>query len=272
MAERMIDVDGVPLCAEAFGNAADPPILLVMGMGGSMLWWEEGFCRALAGGGRFVIRYDHRDTGRSVSYPPGAPGYTGDDLIADAVGVLDALGIARAHVLGVSMGGMIAQEMAIRWPERVDRLVVAVSFARPDPVRRAFLLFRRWSRLGGADLVQEGVANLPWLVSPRVLNDPERLERFLAIVGVMPLMSAEAYALQVEAILEHDTLSRLGGVRAPTLVLAAAEDVLTPIFLSREIAAAIPGATLTVLPRGNHAVQLEDPDAFNTAVLEFLAG
>jgi pimeloyl-ACP methyl ester carboxylesterase len=83
-------VDGVELCTESFGEPSDPPILLVMGMGASMLWWEEDFCRMLADGGRFVIRYDHRDTGRSVSYEPGRPGYTGTDLVDDAVRVLDA--------------------------------------------------------------------------------------------------------------------------------------------------------------------------------------
>ena len=73
MAERMIEANGVELCAEAFGDPRDPPILLIMGIGASMLWWDEGFCRPLADGGRFVIRYDHRDTGRSVSYAPRRP-------------------------------------------------------------------------------------------------------------------------------------------------------------------------------------------------------
>src|SRR6266508_5999006 len=77
VAERMIDVNGVELCTEQFGDPVDLPILLIMGIGGSMLWWEEGFCRMLADGGRFVIRYDHRDTGRSVTYEPGHPEYTG---------------------------------------------------------------------------------------------------------------------------------------------------------------------------------------------------
>ena len=103
-----------------------------------------------------VILFDNRGAGEGEHPPP----WTVPTWRPDAIGVLDALGIARAHVLGVSMGGMIAQEMAIGWPERVDRLVVAVSFARPDPLRRAFLLFRRWARLQGADLVEEGVANL----------------------------------------------------------------------------------------------------------------
>src|SRR5687767_12281295 len=109
----MIEANGVELCTEPFGDPADPAILLVMGLGASMLWWEAGFCRMLAGGGRFVIRYDHRDTGRSVTYEPGRPGYSGADLVADAAGVLDAHGIRAAHLVGVSAGGAIAQLLAL---------------------------------------------------------------------------------------------------------------------------------------------------------------
>jgi pimeloyl-ACP methyl ester carboxylesterase len=256
--------NGVDLRVEEVGNG--PPLLLIMGLGASLETWIAQR-DALASRYR-VILFDNRGAGGSECPPPP---WTVSDMAADAIGVLDALGIARAHVLGVSMGGMIAQEMAIRWPERIDRLVLAVSFARPDPLRRAFLLFRRWARLQGADLVQEGVANLPWLVSPQVLNEPERLEEILGVVATMPLMAPEAYSNQIDAILEHDTLSRLDQVCARTLVLAAAEDVLTPVFLSREIANAIAGARLTILPRGNHAVQIEDAEAFNAAVLSFLA-
>ena len=104
MTERMIEANGVELCTEPFGDPADPPILLIMGIGASMLWWDEGFCRMLADGGRFVIRYDHRDTGRSVTYEAGHPGYTGADLVADAAGVLDAYGIPR-RARGRRLGG-----------------------------------------------------------------------------------------------------------------------------------------------------------------------
>src|ERR671925_1618170 len=107
MAERMIEANGVALCAEALGAPADPPILLVMGIGASMLWWDESFCRLLAEGGRYVIRYDHRDTGRSVTYPPGQPGYSSADLVADAAAVLDAYRIPAAHVVAVSAGGAL---------------------------------------------------------------------------------------------------------------------------------------------------------------------
>jgi alpha/beta hydrolase fold len=100
--ERMIEANGVELCTEPFGEPGDPPVLLVMGIAASMLWWEEGFCRLLAERGRFVIRYDHRDTGHSVTHEPGRPRYTGSDLVADAVGVLDAYELVAAHVVGVS--------------------------------------------------------------------------------------------------------------------------------------------------------------------------
>src|SRR4051794_40714250 len=132
MAERIIDVRGVELCTESFGDRGDPPILLIMGIGASMLWWEEDFCRRLADGGRFVIRYDHRDTGRSVSYEPGRPGYSGAELVADVAGVLDAYDIHAAHLVGVSAGGAFAQLVALDHPQRVLSLVlISTSLAVP---------------------------------------------------------------------------------------------------------------------------------------------
>ena len=106
-----------------------PPVLLVMGVGGSMLWWDDRFCHGIAARGRFVIRYDQRDTGRSVTYELGRPGYCAADLVADAVGVLDAHGVTAAHVVGVSAGGALAQLLALDYPSRVLSLVL-VSTSR----------------------------------------------------------------------------------------------------------------------------------------------
>src|ERR671919_1734821 len=122
--ETIVRANGVDLCVQGFGDPADPSVLLVMGIGASMLWWEEDFCRILADGGRFVLRYDHRDTGRSVTYEPGRPEYTGSDLVADAVGLLDSYGIPAAHVVGVSAGGAFAQLPALGFPARVLSLVL----------------------------------------------------------------------------------------------------------------------------------------------------
>ena len=120
--ERIIRAKGVDLCVQTFGDRADPPILLIMGGASSMDWWEDGFCERLMAGSRFVIRYDHRDTGRSVSYEPGAAPYSLRDLAEDAVGLLDALGLESAHLVGMSMGGWIGQLVALDHPDRVASL------------------------------------------------------------------------------------------------------------------------------------------------------
>ena len=141
MAERMVEANDVALCTESFWDPADPPVLLIMGIGGSMIWWEDGFCRMLAEGGRFVVRYDHRDTGMSTTYPVGRPKYTGTDLLADATRVLDGYDIAAAHIVGASAGGGFAQELALDRPERVLSVVlISTTFAtttgRSSEVRR----------------------------------------------------------------------------------------------------------------------------------------
>jgi pimeloyl-ACP methyl ester carboxylesterase len=119
MGETMVPANGVDLCLETFGAGDDPAVLLIAGGGRSMDWWEDGFCHRLAAGGRFVIRYDHRDTGRSTSFPAGRPPYSQVDMAGDALGVLDALGIARAHVVGLSLGGGLAQRLAVEDPPRL---------------------------------------------------------------------------------------------------------------------------------------------------------
>jgi pimeloyl-ACP methyl ester carboxylesterase len=129
--ERMIQANGVTLCSEPFGDAADPPILLVMGVGASMLWWDADFCRMLADGGRFVVRYDHRDTGRSVTDEPGHPTYDGGDLVADAAGVIDAHGLPAAHIVGVSAGGAFAQVLSGLVEPRVGDRVPGRLLTRP---------------------------------------------------------------------------------------------------------------------------------------------
>jgi pimeloyl-ACP methyl ester carboxylesterase len=117
--EEIVKANGVELCAETFGDPSHPAVLLIMGASASMLWWPEGLCRRLADAGRYVIRYDNRDTGRSIAYPPGQPGYSMDDLAGDAVGILDAYGVTRADFVGMSLGGMIAQIVALKHTERV---------------------------------------------------------------------------------------------------------------------------------------------------------
>jgi pimeloyl-ACP methyl ester carboxylesterase len=121
---QIFRANGVDLCAESFGDRSEPAVLLIMGASTSMDWWEDEFCERLASGGRFVVRYDHRDTGQSISYAPGDPRYALDDLLADAIGLLDCLAIATAHLVGMSMGGAIVQLAAVKHPDRVASLTL----------------------------------------------------------------------------------------------------------------------------------------------------
>jgi pimeloyl-ACP methyl ester carboxylesterase len=131
VAVEMVRPDGVDLCVETLGERGAPPILLIAGAAESMEGWDRDLCQLLAGEGRFVIRYDHRDTGRSTSWPPGAPGYTGRDLVADAGGLVDILAGGRAHLVGLSMGGAIAQHLAVKHPERVATLTLVSTSPGP---------------------------------------------------------------------------------------------------------------------------------------------
>jgi pimeloyl-ACP methyl ester carboxylesterase len=127
--ETMMPVNGIEVCVETFGEPSDPALLLIAGGGCAMDWWEDEFCRRLAAGERYVIRYDHRDTGRSTSFPAGRPPYSGVDLAHDALGVLDALGVRRADLVGFSLGGTMALRIAVERPHRVRSLTLISSTA-----------------------------------------------------------------------------------------------------------------------------------------------
>ena len=107
--EKIIQANGIEICTDAYGDRNDPAVLLIMGASASMLLWEENFCQRLADGGRFVIRFDNRDTGRTTCWPLGKPAYSMQDMADDAIAVLDHYGIGKAHIVGASMGGMITQ-------------------------------------------------------------------------------------------------------------------------------------------------------------------
>ena len=128
--ERIVSVNGDRAVHPSLRVSRDPVVLLIGGAAATMDWWEDEFCERIAAGGRYVIRYDHRDTGRSTTSPAGQPNYTGMDLTADAIGLLDALDVGQAHLVGISMGGGIAQEIALDHPDRVASLIAAVHHPR----------------------------------------------------------------------------------------------------------------------------------------------
>ncbi|MFE2849888.1 alpha/beta fold hydrolase [Streptomyces lavendulae] len=279
MAERMVDVDGVELCTETFGERSDPPVLLVMGTGASMLWWEEGFCRMLAEGGRFVIRYDHRDTGRSVTRERGRCGYTGADLAGDALGVLDAYGITAAHVVGVSAGGALAQLIALGRPERVLSLVlISTSRAVPGdrelpPPTEEFMRFvssaeADWSRTASV---------IDYLVDyARVLAGSRRRFDESAVRDLVRRDVERAH--RFAAVRNHDSLPEgerprrpLSSISVPTLVIHGTADPMFPIGHGEALAEEIPGAGLLALEGAGHGVDRADWETIVRAVVAHTA-
>ena len=275
MAERMIQANGVELCTEPFGVPGDPPVLLVMGVGGSMLWWEEGFCRLLAEGGRFVIRYDHRDTGRSVTYEPGRPQYTGADLVADATGVLDAYGIAAAHVVGVSAGGAFAQLLSLGFPERVLTLVlISTSPATPGERNLPSATERFNDFLASTDVDwSDRACAIDYLVAyERMLAGglrPFDEAAWRELVGrdverARDIAASENHSLIPEGDVPSEPIS---SIAVPTLVIHGTADPMFPIAHGRALAEEIPGARMLTLEEAGHGVDRADWEPIAHAIL-----
>jgi pimeloyl-ACP methyl ester carboxylesterase len=258
-AEQMVRANGVDLCVQCFGSPADPAILLIHGAGASMHAWDREFCERLAANGRFVIRYDHRDTGRSVSYPPGQPGYTLRDLTADAIGILDAFGVARAHLVGTSMGGGIAMLAALDYPDRVASLTLIGTSPGGEglpPMSPEFLSF------------VSGAESPDWSDREAVVD---YILRFLQILsnGSGHLDEATMRA-QIEqevdrtrniasSQINHFVMEtgapireRLGDVAVPTLVIHGNLDPVFPLGHAVALQQEIPGAELLILERTGH--------------------
>ncbi len=279
VAERMIEANGVELCTEAFGDPADPAVLLVMGIGASMLWWEEGFCRILAGGGRFVIRYDHRDTGRSVTYEPGSPGYTGADLVRDAVGVLDAYEVPAAHVVGVSAGGGFAQVLALEHPDRVASLgLISTSPTLPGerklpPPSDEFGEFVSTAAVDWSDAesVIDYLVGYSRMLAGGQRRFDEAPQRDLARRDI-------ERARDFAALQNHDVLPEgeapsgtLSAITAPTLVMHGTADPMFPIEHGEALVREIRGARLLALEGGGHGVDRADWQTIADAILEHTA-
>jgi pimeloyl-ACP methyl ester carboxylesterase len=260
--DHIVQANGVDLCVETFGDAADPAILLIHGAGSSLLSWDEKLCRLLADGGRFVIRYDLRDAGRSVTYEPGTTKYGMRDLVEDAVGLLDALGVERAHIVGMSAGGGIGQLLALDHPERVATLTLASSTPGgpgppnpdlPDPAPQLFANEPPepdWSdREAVIDYLVEAerpFAALSWPfdesamreLAGRVVDRSTNLEWGLA--SAFSQAAGEPWR------------ERLGAIAVPTLVIHGNEDPLFPYGHALALAEEIPGAELLPLEATGH--------------------
>ena len=260
---------GIELCYETFGDPADETILLVMGLGTQMIAWDEAFCGMLVERGFHVVRFDNRDVGRSSrikAAPPSlkqlalrdrkAASYTLSDMADDAVGLLDHLGVAKAHVVGASMGGMIAQTIAIEYPERVLSLVSIMSNeggrlkGQPTPAGLALLL-RRAPREREAYL--DHVTKLVKAIGSPDYPVDEAVVRQRAAVGFERGIDPAGVARQMIAVAASPNRTPgLRGLRMPVAVIHGTKDILVRISGGRAVAAAVPGAQMVEIEGMGH--------------------
>jgi pimeloyl-ACP methyl ester carboxylesterase len=272
MDERFAEVgNGITLCYETFGDPAAPPMLLVMGLGTQMVAWDTRFCEQLAARGFFVVRFDNRDTGRSTRLD-GAPvpklreialrriarpAYKLADMALDTVGLMDALGLERAHVVGVSMGGMIAQTVAARHPSRTRSLVSIMSSTGArwtgQPALKTYPVLLGSSPTGDRDaFIEHGAKTWGIIGSPGFERDELELREMIGLSfdrGASPAGTAR----QLGAIIASgDRRRELRGIQAPTLVIHGEADKLVSPSGGRATAKAIDGARLITVPGMGH--------------------
>jgi 3-oxoadipate enol-lactonase len=257
--------DGVTIHYDVFGRRDGPALLMIQGLGADSRGWA---LQRLAFGRRYrCYTVDNRGVGRS-DRPPGP--YSLDVMARDALAVLDAEGVDRAHIIGASMGGVIAQIIGVLYPQRTRSLILACTACRHHEWRRELL--QEW-----ADAVDEGGMAalgdeaLEWLVGPRLRK---RFGIWLNLLARILLQQPpEPFIAQVHAILDasDELRSELTNVRVPTLVITGSQDSLTPVGDAEELAELIPHARLEVISGAAHGLMVEAPNGFNDAVLRFLA-
>jgi pimeloyl-ACP methyl ester carboxylesterase len=268
------DANGIKICYESFGDPAAPPIVLIMGLAAQMVVWDDDFCELLASKGYRVIRFDNRDMGLSSHYAGDVPTptimeifgggtdlrfpYTLRDNASDTIGLMDALGIDKAHVVGLSMGGMIAQEIAINFPERVKTLTSIMSTtgdpSLPQPTPAAMAVLTRVPPEDKAGYVESYVGAWSVLNGDQIPFDAERTA-YTAARSYDRGVNRPGVARQILAITASGNRTpKLASVALPTLVIHGTNDPLVRPEAGHATAAAIPGAKLVLVEGMGHTL------------------
>ncbi|MGH3622354.1 MAG: alpha/beta fold hydrolase [Sciscionella sp.] len=261
-------VNGINLNYEDTG--AGEPVVLVMGTGASGRAWHLYQVPALVSAGYRVITFDNR------GIPPTdecAQGFTIDDLVADTAALVEHLGLGPCRFAGVSMGAQVVQELMLVRPDLVRQGILMATRGRSDAMRAAMAVAERALRDAGAlpppeyDAVVRAVQNL----SPRTLNDDERVRDWLDLFEMAPSCRAPGVRAQVELDGFPSRLEAYRRISVPTLVIGFGDDLMLPPHLNREVADAIPGARYEQIDDCGHYGYLERPEEVNTAMLKFFA-
>lgn len=263
-----VRANGQQLYYEVHGEGQ--PLILVMGIGYDSSLWTLAQVPALSQKFQVVI-FDNRDAGRSSQ---ATSAYTIADMADDTAALMDALNIEKAHVCGLSMGGMIAMEFALRHPVRLDRMILTGTPGAP--ARAAFHPVMTWNWVKANDKTGEIFAcqQFTWLFSTAFLRNSEAVAQTVAMLSSNPYpVGPPAYNRQAQAILQFDVLDRLAGVKAATLCIVGEQDLPTPVHECREVADKIPGSKFEVIKGdgSSHVVPIERPDDFNSLVTKFLS-
>ncbi|MDZ5610283.1 alpha/beta hydrolase [Bacillus pseudomycoides] len=277
MNEKINKINGIDICTESFGNPNHPAILLIMGAMCSMVYWDEEFCQRLADKGLYVIRYDNRDVGRSVSYEPGNSQYTVVDMADDAVGVLDAYDINQAHIVGMSLGGMIAQIMAVRHPQRVLTMtLIASSIYGSDednrnlpPMDEKILAYHtNGSNLDWTD--NESVVNYLVRGSALLCGSKHKFDEQRVTNQVTKEVKRANNLLSMfnHALLKGDDYyeGKLKEINIPALVIHGTEDTVLPYEHALALVNEIPNASLLPLEGTGHEIHVNDWDNIINAI------
>lgn len=272
MREKIIRFNDVHICTESFGDINNPTILLIMGAAASMIWWEEGFCKRLSNQGFHVIRYDNRDVGKSITYEYGHPEYTFEDLADDAIQVLDAYKVDKAHIVGMSMGGIITQIVALKHPDRVLTISLVMT-SNYDPglpkkdrkVTEAFtkISINNWQ--DKEEVIEYVMDRSKILVGSKHPFDEEKIRNL-----------AEAdfnRANNLQSMENHGYvkgwglyLSRTHEIKVPTLVIHGTKDPIIPYEHGVHLSKIIPDAVLVTLDGTGHELHYDEWDVIIHAI------
>jgi 3-oxoadipate enol-lactonase len=261
------EINGINIHYRIYGEGE--PLIMIMGLSGNADWWDEEFLEPLAE--RFqVVIFDNRGTGRSGK--PEGP-YTISLMVSDTLGLMDHLGLTSANVLGISMGGMIAQEMACNHPDRVRRLVlISTNCGGKEQVTAAPEVYQALN-MPRANLSNEEIirASLTLLYPQEYIEkNPERVERSIEKSLIAPI-TPECFTAQLTGITNWSIHPRLSGLDKPTLIVTGGKDILIPPENARVLADAITGSRLVEIPEGGHAVIAMFPEKIARQIIDFLS-